>query len=361
MRIERSPWSWLLLAWLALIVYASLYPFEPWRWPPGQDWKALMALPWPRRLMTWDVQTNVVGYMPLGLLLAARPRLRLMWAVLAGVLLSYTMEVLQNFLPGRVPSSSDWLFNSVGTLAGALLGWVLVRTGVWDRWGGWRESWFESHSAGALALLLLWPMALLCPAPVPLGIGRWLPHLEEMVLDALEGTPWENSSFLWFNPDLPMQPALPLGFEALATALGLLGPALLALSIARRGWRRWLLVPLIALVGVAVTTLSTALNYSPQHAWAWFTPPTLPGLVIGLVLSLAAVPLSRRACAAIGLVVMPVLIAIVTRAPADPFLSISLQAWEQGRFVNLYGMGQWLGWVWPFAALVWLLGSVARR
>jgi VanZ family protein len=358
---ERSPWSWLLLAWLALIVYASLYPFEPWRWPPGQDWQALAKLPWPRKFFAWDVQTNIVGYMPLGLLLSTRPRWRAGWAIVAGVALSYSMEVLQNFLPGRVPSSSDWLFNSVGTLAGALLGWALVRTGVWQRWDGWRESWFERHTAGALALLMLWPMALLCPAPVPLGIGRWLPQLEELALSALEGTPWETASLLWFTPDAPTLRALPPGFEALATALGLLGPALLGLSIARPGWRRWLVVPLIALLGVAATTLSTALNYSPQHAWAWLTPPTLPGLAIGFVLALAAVPLSRRACAAIGLVVLPALIALVTHAPADPFLSISLQAWEQGRFVNLYGMGQWLGWVWPFAALVWLLGSAARR
>ncbi|MET0517944.1 MAG: hypothetical protein ABW005_03810 [Burkholderiaceae bacterium] len=31
---RRSSSTWLLLAYLALVVYASLYPFWPWRWPP---------------------------------------------------------------------------------------------------------------------------------------------------------------------------------------------------------------------------------------------------------------------------------------------------------------------------------------
>ncbi|MBV8503332.1 MAG: VanZ family protein [Paucibacter sp.] len=362
MHQENSTARWLLAAWLALIVYASLYPFEPWRWPPSQDWRSVLALPWPRKIFPWDAQINVVGYMPLGMLLRTRgPRPGLFWPLLLSIALSYTMEVLQTFLPGRVPSASDLFFNSTGALAGAVLAWIADRVGLLERSHGWRESWFESDSAGGLALLTLWPMALLCPTPVPLGVGRWLPHLQEWLLDALEGTRWEDSSFLWFEPDAPVQRALPPGFEALAIALGLLGPVLLGLAVARRGWRRYLLVPMIGLGGVLSTALSTALNFGPQHAWAWLTPPALPGLSLGLMLGLLAVPLPRRACAALGLVVLPSLIALVTHAPADPFLSISLQAWDQGRFVNLYGMGQWLGWVWPFGALAWLLTSVARR
>ena len=35
----------LALAYVALILYASLYPFEGWRWPPGQPAGALAWLP----------------------------------------------------------------------------------------------------------------------------------------------------------------------------------------------------------------------------------------------------------------------------------------------------------------------------
>ena len=31
----------------ALVMYASLYPFEGWRWPPGLGAFDLWLLPWP--------------------------------------------------------------------------------------------------------------------------------------------------------------------------------------------------------------------------------------------------------------------------------------------------------------------------
>jgi hypothetical protein len=60
-------------------------------------------------------------------------------------------------------------------------------------------------------------------------------------------------------------------------------------------------------------------------------------------------------------VCLSALIALVTLAPADPYMAQSLQAWEQGRFINLYGLARWIGWVWPFASLAWLLTLIGRR
>jgi hypothetical protein len=39
----------------------------------------------------------------------------------------------------------------------------------------------------------------------------------------------------------------------------------------------------------------------------------------------------------------------------------TLQAWEQGRFIRFYGLAQWLGWLWPFAVLGWLLARLLAR
>jgi apolipoprotein N-acyltransferase len=75
---------------------------------------------------------------------------------------------------------------------------------------------------------------------------------------------------------------------------------------------------------------------------------------------LLAAFMSRRANAAWGLVVLTALIALMAEAPSDPYLLESLQFWEQGRFVNLYGLAQWVGWLWPFAALAWLLYGVTQ-
>ena len=51
----------------------------------------------------------------------------------------------------------------------------------------------------------------------------------------------------------------------------------------------------------------------------------------------------------------------VAQAPADPYFAQNLQAWEQGRFVRFHGLAQWIGWLWPYAAIAWLLSRLAVR
>lgn len=359
---RQSSATWLLLAYLALVVYASLYPFGPWTWPPGMTVEGLLGLPWPKYFGTFDVEANLAGYLPLGLLGFAAAlrsglglRAALLLGLLPGPLLSFVLETLQYFLPGRVPSLADWLLNTAGAVLGALLGLLLNAFGGLRRLHEIREYWFQPNSAGALALLAVWPVGLLFPAPVPLGLGQWLPRLQLVALDLFDGTPW---ALQW--DDAGNAAALPPGLEVIAIALGLLAPTLLALAVSRPGFRRlWLVLGALAL-GVFGTTLSTALNFGPDHAWAWVTLAALPGLVIGVLLAALATLLPGRVSGALGLVVLCALIAVVSVAPADPYLAQSLKAWEQGRFINLYGLAQWIGWVWPFAALAWLLGLFAR-
>jgi hypothetical protein len=63
----------------------------------------------------------------------------------------------------------------------------------------------------------------------------------------------------------------------------------------------------------------------------------------------------------LGFAALAVLVTLVARAPADPYYAASLQGWEQGRFIRFHGLAQWVGWLWPYAAMVWLLGRMARR
>ena len=67
MRRRQSSATWLLLAHVGLIIYASLYPFWPWIWPPGMGLPWLFGLPWPPRFWAFDVEANLLGYIPLGL------------------------------------------------------------------------------------------------------------------------------------------------------------------------------------------------------------------------------------------------------------------------------------------------------
>ncbi len=364
---QRSSAAPLALVYAALVLYASLYPFTGWRWPPGPSLGALLALPWPPWRDPFDVWSNVLGYLPLGALLyLAKVRAgRRAWqaaliALLAASALSYLSEVIQQFLPGRVPSRVDWALNSAGAAAGVALAALLQALGLLQRWQTLRERWFVVDSAGALSLLALWPVGLLFPTPVPLGVGHVAEQLRAALMALFEDAPWARGFVaLLQGGAVAVQPLPPLS-DALVQTFGLLAPCLVAFSAARRGPRRALLVAGLLAVGLAATTLSTALSFGPANSLAWITPQTLPALALGVLLALASSLLPARAAAGLGLAVLGALVALVGQAPVDPYFAVSLQSWEQGRFIRFHGLALWIGWLWPYAAMVWLLGRLGR-
>jgi VanZ family protein len=357
---HRSSATPLALIYATLVVYASLYPFSGWR-PIDAGIFAFLALPWPRWWTAFDVVANLLGYLPLGALLCgalvrtggALER-SLVTAWLISVMLSLVMEVTQNFLSRRVASNVDLTFNALGAAIGVVLALAVHKLGWVDRWQVVRDRWFIGPSAGGLALLVLWPLGLLFPTPVAFGVGRGLPRLNEPLAELFEGTAvarWFADRF-WGAPDfVPMSPVA----EIATIALGLLAPSLLAFTIMRPGWRRLIVVFVLTGLGVVTTTLSTALNFGPQHALAWRTDLALLGLGFGVVLAAISSRAGTRTCVALGLIALTALIVGVAQAPADPYFSQSLKAWEQGDFIRFHGAAQWIGWLWPFAALVYLL------
>lgn len=363
-RSSAAPLAWL---YAALIIYASLSPFAGWKPPVGVPFFGLGHMPWPRWWTGFDVGANLLGYMPLGaLLFGAQVRsgrsaaVSALSTVLAGAALSLCLESLQNYLPQRVPSGLDWLLNGAGTVLGLLVAMAVRALGGVDRWQVLRDRWFIAHSAGGIALLLLWPLGLLFPAPVPFGLGQVLGRLQEAVASALEGTRWAVWVEGWDYAQLATTP-LSRGAEWVAIVLGLLAPCCVAFAVMRPGWRRGALVLAVPLLGLGATTLSTAMNFGPQHALAWLTPAVLPALILGGLLAMALALVPRRGAAGLGLVTLTALVALVAQAPADPYYAESLQAWEQGRFIRFHGAAQWVGWLWPYATLAYLLGRVVAR
>lgn len=364
---HRSSAAPLAGLYAALIAYASLSPFTGWGLPNLVPWFGFGHMPWPRYWTAFDVVANLVGYMPLGALLfgaivrsGGRTWVAAVLAALGGAVLSFLLESLQNLLPQRVPSSLDWVLNTGGAVIGMLLALAIHALGGLDRWQVVRDRWFIDRSAGGIALLLLWPLGLLFPTPVPFGVGQVLFKLQELAAAALAETPWEDWAEGWLTATASLTP-LSRASEWLVVVLGLLSPVLVSFTVVPSGWRRVVLVAGAALLGFLATTLSTALNFGPQHALTWLTAPTLPGLAFGIAVGMLMWRIPRRVAAALGLIALTALVLRVTQAPSDPYYAESLFAWEQGRFIRFHGLAQWVGWLWPYAALVYLFGRVVAR
>ena len=61
------------------------------------------------------------------------------------------------------------------------------------------------------------------------------------------------------------------------------------------------------------------------------------------------------------LVALGLYISVLNQAPESPYFAQTLQHWEQGRFIRFHGLAHWLGWLWPYGALVYLLAQLGRR
>jgi VanZ family protein len=358
---KTSAWP-LALVYVGLIVYASLYPFADWRDRGVVPWDFLLA-PWPQYWTGFDLMSNALGYAPLGFLLALAA-LRsgpgahaVRHATLAALGLSLLMETLQVYLPTRVPSNVDFALNGLGAWLGAVVATLLERLGALSRWSRFRARWFVPDARGALVLLALWPLALLFPAAVPLGLGQVFERLEAGLAELLQ-----NSPFLEWLPvrELELQPLVP-GAELACVTLGALIPCLLGYSVIRDRMRRLVFLAVVLATGVAASALSAALSYGPLHAWAWFELPVQVGYGLALVLAVSLVGVPARASASLVLLALGVFLSIINQAPTSAYFAQTLQTWEQGRFIRFHGLAQWLGWLWPYAALMYVLTRVWRQ
>jgi len=123
---QPSPLArYLFVAYVLLVLYASLHPFSGWR-DRGLPPFAFLTAPFNRPTPVFDVIVNVFGYVPLGFLaaLAAHPRLRgasaFVFASAFAIGLSFALESLQLYLPTRTSSNLDLLANAAGGAVGAL-------------------------------------------------------------------------------------------------------------------------------------------------------------------------------------------------------------------------------------------------
>jgi VanZ family protein len=335
---------YLLLAYVLLVIYASLYPFSGWR-DQGVSPFAYLFERLPRYITVFDVVTNLIAYMPLGFfaLLALHPLVRgvraFAAASLAGCALSLAMEALQTYLPSRISSNLDFATNSLGAFVGAGLALSLgVRVLGRGKMHELRHRWIlDGHQYDlGLVLLALWLFTQLNPATLLFGNGD-LRGLFEQVPAVLH------------SADLFIQ------MEAAVTACNTVAIGLFLSCLAQdqrplRGLLLMLFAAALALKTVAVGELLKA-----QTVFAWLTPGALLGLVAGTLALILVLTLKRAARMALAGLLLMAATVLVNLAPENPYFADVLQFWPQGYFLNFNGVTHLVSLAWPFAALFYLM------
>ncbi|MGH8705569.1 MAG: VanZ family protein [Burkholderiales bacterium] len=349
--MRASPLArFLLLAYVLLTAYASLYPLAGWR-DPGASALSFLIAPWPRYVTAFDLGANFFGYVPYGLLcaLALHPQLRGGAAALAafasGAALSLALEAAQSFLPARIPSNVDVLANLAGVAAGGLAGARLAPR-LLD--GGspkrLRAQAFApgTHADLGLTLLGLWLFAQLNPATLLFGSG----DLRDLL--AAPAGPARRAELF-------------VSIEALTAAANLVAVAMLASAMVNQGAPLRAMLAALLAAALVVKTLAFAILMRAENVLAWLTPGAQLGLGAGVVLMLVAVALPRTARLALAAVLIMAATVLVNLAPPNPYLAAILKVWGQGHFLHFNGLTRLVSAAWPFAALAYLILLAAPR
>ena len=354
-----------LAVYALLILYASWYPFSGWH-EIGVAPFAYLTAPPPRYWTGFDIVTNVLAYVPFGMLVvfAIYPSIRRAAIVLPLVLMiaafwSGTMEAVQTFLPTRVSSNLDLLTNVGGALIGAIIGQSTRSFFLGQsRLQQVRSNWFSREASRGLIVVLTWPLAQIYPQGYLFGHGQLVPILSEWLKD-LTGISIEP--LLWIWPDLQLRVDQFWLAESIITACGLCGAVLTLACLLRKKAPAILLCVLMIGAALAVKSLSNALLFQPENMFVWLTPGAQAGLVFGTIMLIAAhrtTPTYQRRIAIVMLLISFIAVNLIV---PNPYFVVTLQRWVQGKFLSFNGATQFMSLLWPFLAMWFLLHSVHHR
>ena len=334
---------YLLAGYVLLIAYASLSPFTGWQ-EQGLDFLAVLISPFKQTYSWFDALSNLLAYMPLGLLLGLTLRSKyrtehsLLLATLGGVGLSATMEYLQMYLPNRTSSNVDLLANSIGTFAGAMVAIIISSRSWFASMEQWRTSHFatDGQAEPGLALIFLWMFAQINPS---------LPMLGSVFITAAAHLPFVPTPIEPFNI-----------WESIAVTLNLamVGTLLLLLLRSRRHAVGSLFivlcsVALIKFIAAAVLLKSSALLL-------WLNSEAVFGIFVGSILMIALGWIGRpalirlAALSAIGYLALALW--VLDNVPAST--AMRLYQWHFGHLHNYNGLSQKVVLIFPVLMLAYL-------
>lgn len=340
------------LAYILVIIYASLQPFIDWRSVHGEFGSFLFA-PWPRWITIDDVLFNFVAYVPLGFLLALawcarwNARVTVVIATLACIALSLVLEVAQQHLPSRIASNVDLLINSFGGAVGALIA-PLFAPGrrLREVLALLRGRWFVRGARGDAALILagLWLITQLHTPLVAFGNG-------------------DLRSSLNLAGRIVYTPGSYLAAEAAVVMFNTIGIGLLLASAARDASGYWRALALLIAGACALNAAAALLVLRAPNAWSWLTPGVGIGLGAALVLLLMLTQLPQRGRAAVSLLALAAAVIMINIIPENPY-RLAPSHLLQGRashILSFASMARALSDLWPFLAMLCALFSLPAR
>ncbi len=345
--------AWILAAaYLLVIVYASLQPFQGWRTPPEEILRFLSAT-WPRFITLQDVMVNVAAYVPLGLLLSigwgARygPARGALAAALAAAALSLAMEAAQMFLPSRIASNVDLLANGLGAWLGAMAAPLFAPSRIL---GGKlhaarHQLFLDGMTADVgLVVVFLWLVTQFHPTAQLFGTGS----LRAII-------------------DLPAYfihtPRLAFTGEAVVVLFNLLGVGLILSALMRDGTRPLLVAGAVTGAALAIKIFTAAVLIHAPAPLGWLTPGVFVGLAAACALLYAAARLPRPAQLAISAACIAVATAAINLAPDNPYQSIPPRLLARGtsHFLSFSGIVRALSELWPLLATGFVLYALSAR
>jgi len=344
--------SWILaLAYLLVIVYASLQPFRGWRWPPDEILHFLTA-PWPRYITLEDIVVNVAAYLPLGFLLAIGCGARygaapgVLAAASCAAFVSLAMEAMQMFLPSRIAANVDLLTNGLGGLIGAMAAPLFAPSRpVGSRLHAWRHRLFrEGMVADAgFVVVCLWAITQLNPVAQLFGTG------------AVRGV-FELPVYLAHTPQLI------LSTEALVVFLNLAGLGLVLAALTRPAARPMPMIAAAVGAGAVFKTAAAAFAGS-AHPFGWLTPGVSFGLLGGWLAIYALGRLPPRPQLAVALLCILAATAAINLAPDNPYQNVPPRfiAGGPSHYLSFSGIVRALSELWPLLAAGYLVFALTAR
>src|SRR5688572_12183753 len=346
--------AWILaVAYLLVVGYASLQPFQGWRVPPDEI-RHFLSAAWPRFITLQDVLINVAAYVPLGVLLSIGigsrygPARGAIIATLAAASMSLAMEAAQMFLPSRIASNVDLLANALGALLGAMAAPLLAPTRILGgKLHAARHRMFEEGMAAdaGLVVVFLWLVTQFHPTTQLFGSGNLRATFDLPAY--LTHTPW-----------------LAFSSEAVVVLLNVTGVGLMLSALMREGAHRLPhIMGTVLGMALAIKVFNAAALVQASAPFAWLTPGVVSGLAAGYILLYAAARLPRSAQLAVSAVCIVAATAAINLAPDNPYHSIPPRLLAKGtsHFLNFSGIVRAISELWPLLATGFLLYALWSR